>query len=72
MILIQIFHFADDCVAFLRKQAESLNLPIKVYHVQANKPIVVITWIGTEPAKPAILLNSHMDVVPVFEVRMMT
>lgn len=57
----------DDCVAFLRKQAESLNLPIKVYHVQANKPIVVITWIGTEPAKPAILLNSHMDVVPVFE-----
>lgn len=57
----------DDCVTFLRKQAESLDLPLKIYHIQANKPIVVITWLGTEPEKPSILLNSHMDVVPVFE-----
>ncbi|XP_031829899.1 aminoacylase-1 [Nomia melanderi] len=57
----------DDCVSFLRKQAKSLDLPIKIYQVHANKPIVVLTWIGTDPSVPSILLNSHMDVVPVFE-----
>lgn len=57
----------DACVEFLHKQAKSLDLPIKVYHVHPGKPIVVLTWLGTEPNKPAVLLNSHMDVVPVFE-----
>ncbi|XP_076631647.1 aminoacylase-1 [Colletes latitarsis] len=57
----------DECVAFLQKQAKSLDFPIKIYHIDPKKPIVVLTWIGTEPSKPAILLNSHMDVVPVFE-----
>ncbi|GAB1867575.1 N-acyl-aliphatic-L-amino acid amidohydrolase [Camponotus japonicus] len=57
----------DECVAFLKRQAQSLDLPVKVYHIHPDKPIVVLTWVGTEPAKPAILLNSHMDVVPVFE-----
>ncbi|XP_076756605.1 aminoacylase-1 [Xylocopa sonorina] len=57
----------DDCVTFLQNQAKSLDLPVKVYHVHPNKPIVVLTWIGTDPSKSAILLNSHMDVVPVFE-----
>ncbi|KAI4479434.1 hypothetical protein M0804_011219 [Polistes exclamans] len=57
----------DACVEFLHKQAKSLDLPVKVYHVHPGKPIVVLTWLGTEPTEPAILLNSHMDVVPVFE-----
>lgn len=29
-------------------------------------PIVVITWQGTQPDLPSVVLNSHMDVVPVF------
>ncbi|XP_071559150.1 aminoacylase-1-like [Temnothorax nylanderi] len=57
----------DECVAFLTRQAASLDLPIKVYHIHPKKPIVVLTWVGTEPAKPSILLNSHMDVAPVYE-----
>lgn len=57
----------NACVEFLHRQAKSLDLPINVYHVHPEKPIVIITWLGTEPNKPAILLNSHMDVVPVFE-----
>ncbi|KOX69073.1 Aminoacylase-1 [Melipona quadrifasciata] len=57
----------DDCVTFLRKQTESLGLLFRIYHMQPNKPIVVMTWLGTEPEKPSILLNSHMDVVPVVE-----
>ena len=51
----------------MKKQAATLNLPYKVYFpVKATKPVIVISWIGTEPTLPAILLNSHMDVVPVF------
>lgn len=53
---------------FLTAQAKSLNLPIKVYNVVENKPIVILTWVGSDPALPSILLNSHMDVVPVYEV----
>lgn len=30
-----------------------------------------MTWIGTQPELPSILLHSHMDVVPVFEVRIL-
>jgi len=55
-----------DCVQFLKKQADSLDLTIKIYHVDLKKPIVIITWIGTDSSLPTILLNSHMDVVPVF------
>lgn len=27
----------------------------------------MITWLGTDTSLPSIVLNSHMDVVPVFE-----
>lgn len=57
--------FADDCVTFLKKQANSLKLPVEVIELHPKKPIVIITWEGTEPEKPSILLNGHMDVVPV-------
>jgi hypothetical protein len=58
----------DDCVAFLKKQAASAGLPLQIYFVVSGKPIVVLTWEGSEPALPSVLLNSHMDVVPVFPV----
>ncbi|XP_033222120.1 aminoacylase-1-like isoform X2 [Belonocnema kinseyi] len=56
----------DDCVIFIKKQAKSLDLPVKVFEIFPGKPIVVITWEGFEPEKPSILLNGHMDVVPVY------
>ncbi|XP_065168483.1 aminoacylase-1-like [Atheta coriaria] len=56
------------CVTFLQKQATSLGLPLKTYYpAKPNKPVVVITWQGTDPSLTSVLLNSHMDVVPVFE-----
>lgn len=59
---------AEPCVAFLRRQAKGLDLPISVYHPVNNKnPVVVITWQGSQPELSSIVLNSHMDVVPVFE-----
>ncbi|XP_011208502.2 aminoacylase-1B [Bactrocera dorsalis] len=57
----------EPCVAFLREQAKLLDLPIQVhYPVNEQNPAVILTWQGKEPALPAILLHSHMDVVPVF------
>lgn len=39
-----------------------------MYHpVNDKNPTVVLTWIGSQPNLPSIVLNSHMDVVPVFE-----
>lgn len=53
---------------FLKKQAKSLDLPVSIYYpVNDKNPIVVLTWVGSQPNLPSIILNSHMDVVPVFE-----
>jgi aminoacylase len=68
IFILVYFFYTDDCVAFLKKQAVSLGLPLHVYSVVCGKPIVVLTWEGSEPALPSVLLNSHMDVVPVFPV----
>lgn len=32
-----------------------------------RNPVVIISWIGSEPTLPSIMLNSHTDVVPVYE-----
>lgn len=53
---------------FLKRQAELLDLVFDVYRLFNEKcPIVVISWIGRDPNLPSIMLNSHMDVVPVYE-----
>ncbi|XP_037049217.1 aminoacylase-1-like [Bradysia coprophila] len=58
----------EPCVAFLRKQAISLDLPMVVYYPRNQlNPVVVMTWQGSQPNLPSIMLNSHTDVVPVFE-----
>ena len=35
---------------------------------EAGRVVVVMTYEGTHPDLPAVMLNSHVDVVPVFEV----
>jgi aminoacylase len=52
--------------AFLRRQAEAIGLPFRVVEMVQGKPACIMTWTGREPDLPAILLNSHTDVVPVF------
>lgn len=37
------------------------------YPANDKNPVVVMTWLGSEPGLPSIMLNSHTDVVPVFE-----
>lgn len=58
----------EPCVDFLKRQSDGLGLNFKQYFpVNKKNPIVTLTWVGTEPSSPAVVLNSHMDVVPVFE-----
>lgn len=62
------FLFSEPCVRFLKKQAASLDLPVSVYYPRNDRnPVVVMTWLGTDPNLKSIMLNSHTDVVPVFE-----
>lgn len=59
----------EPCIEFLTRQAEGLGLPVQVVEAYPGKPIVIITWQGTDPAEKSIILNSHMDVVPVYAER---
>lgn len=58
--------FIEPCVEFLKRQAESLDLEVNViYPVNEDNPVVVLKWEGSQPELQSIILNSHMDVVPV-------
>lgn len=46
-----------------------LGLQCQVHEVAPGKPLIVMTLIGADPALPALLLNSHTDVVPVSRER---
>ncbi|KAI8045716.1 hypothetical protein M5D96_001900 [Drosophila gunungcola] len=55
------------CVEFIKRQADSLGLPVDVVcPAVKSKPVVIVKWLGEQPELPSIILNSHMDVVPVF------
>lgn len=58
----------QPCITFLKRLSEEIGLELKiVYPVMESKPVIILSWYGTEPELKSILLNSHMDVVPVFE-----
>jgi len=54
------------CMEFLKRQAGSLGLPYTITEVVPDCPIFVMSWEGTDSSEPAVMLNSHTDVVPVF------
>ena len=61
------------CVEWIQRQAQEIDgLEVKVYHCVAEKPVVVATLMGQNPELPSILLNSHMDVVPVDQTKWST
>lgn len=52
----------------MKRQADNIGLPIEIYFPTGKeRPIAVLTWTGTDLDLPSIVLNSHMDVVPVYE-----
>ncbi|KAI4976292.1 hypothetical protein ZWY2020_049899 [Hordeum vulgare] len=62
-------HPAPDyagAAAFLLPYAASLGLHTATLHFSPckSKPLLLLTWPGTDPSLPSILLNSHLDSVP--------
>lgn len=51
-------------VSFLRSQAQSLGLETVTLEFSPGKPLLLVTWPGSDPSLPSILLNSHLDSVP--------
>ncbi|KAJ8258323.1 hypothetical protein COCON_G00173350 [Conger conger] len=57
----------DAALRFLERMAQKLELPMKKVEMCHGRMLAIITWTGTNPALKSVLLNSHMDVVPVFQ-----
>ncbi|XP_050364525.1 uncharacterized protein LOC126783155 [Argentina anserina] len=51
-------------VSYLKSQAHSIGLHSRTLHFAPNKPLLLLTWPGSDPALPSLLLNSHLDSVP--------
>jgi aminoacylase len=45
-------------------QAQSIDLQARTLEFTPGKPVLLLTWPGTNPSLPSILLNSHLDSVP--------
>ncbi|XP_077982510.1 aminoacylase-1-like [Glandiceps talaboti] len=56
----------DGAVKFLERMAKDIELPFRCIEVHPGMPVVIISWEGTDPSLPSLMLNSHTDVVPVF------
>ncbi|XP_056381087.1 aminoacylase-1 isoform X4 [Hyla sarda] len=57
----------DGIVRFLFKMADEIGLEKKTLEFSPGRTIVILTWRGTQPQLKSVILNSHTDVVPVFE-----
>lgn len=57
----------DAALGFLDRIANELGLPMKKIEVCPDRVVSIMTWVGTSPALKSILLNSHTDVVPVYQ-----
>ncbi|XP_057973541.1 uncharacterized protein LOC131161641 [Malania oleifera] len=53
-----------SAVSFLQSQAHSIGLNSTVLEFAPGKPLLLLTWPGSNPSLPSLLLNSHLDSVP--------
>jgi aminoacylase len=54
-----------EAITFLQQQCDRLSLECKVHELLPGFPTLVMKWAGKNQDLPSIMLNSHMDVVPV-------
>jgi len=54
----------EESASFLRTYADEIGLSHSTLTIVQNKPIIIAKWEGQEPSLPAVVLNSHYDVVP--------
>ncbi|XP_061788696.1 aminoacylase-1-like [Nerophis lumbriciformis] len=67
---LRTVHPQPDYVAalrFLDRMAAELGLPMKKIEVCLGSVVSIMTWQGTNPNLKSVLLNSHTDVVPVYQ-----
>ncbi|CAH1395708.1 unnamed protein product [Nezara viridula] len=57
----------DACVDFVKNKADEYGFKTQIFPLDEKRPVLIVTLEGSEPSLPSILLNSHTDVVPVFE-----
>lgn len=51
-------------ISFLVDQAQSIGLTTRTIEYVSGKPVLLVTWLGSDPKLPSILFNSHLDSVP--------
>lgn len=52
-------------VSFLSAIARSIGgLDVRVLEFSPSNPVLLVSWPGSDPSAPSLLLNSHMDSVP--------
>ncbi|KAG2709045.1 hypothetical protein I3760_05G220800 [Carya illinoinensis] len=54
----------SSAISFLESQALSINLQVKTLEFSPGKPVLLLTWPGSNPSLPSLLFNSHLDSVP--------
>ncbi|CAJ1971856.1 unnamed protein product [Sphenostylis stenocarpa] len=54
----------SSAVSFLKAQAHLLGLTSKTIEYTPGKPLLLLTWPGSDLSLPSLLLNSHLDSVP--------
>ncbi|XP_010795291.1 aminoacylase-1A [Notothenia coriiceps] len=57
----------DAALRFLDRIAEELDLPMRKIEVCPGRVVAIMTWEGKNPTLKSVLLNSHTDVVPVYQ-----
>ncbi|XP_071817211.1 aminoacylase-1-like [Apostichopus japonicus] len=56
----------DGAVKLLLSIGEEAGLECQSFKLKTGDPVLIMKWEGTDPSLKCLLLNSHMDVVPVY------
>ena len=64
---MKCLYVSDAAIDFLLKIIKDIGLEYQIIQTDFERPILVASWLGSDPSLPSILLNSHTDVVPVYE-----
>ncbi|XP_072952998.1 uncharacterized protein [Typha angustifolia] len=54
----------SSAASFLLSEAKSIGLETLTLEFAPNKPLLLLSWPGSDPSLPSLLLNSHLDSVP--------
>jgi aminoacylase len=59
---------AETCIQFIKLEVEEIGLEYNIVRFQPPEEFAIYaTWRGSDPSLKSIMLNSHIDVVPVDE-----